>query len=166
VLHVLIATHENLIYTIPYDMKDNKPRTDKRKNVGKVAEALVNDPNKTVREIARETWLWSSTVQRAKEEVAQSGTKDETIAYIVGSAKTRLRRISGIFDRYIGEVEDKKEINAFDMRTIKDIAKDDQSRITVLWWDVTDKDGWLKENSINIMSDKELLWLIENVTTK
>lgn len=147
-------------------MVDKKPRTDKRKNVWKVAAVLTKKPQATVREIAEETNLSVWAVQNSKKEVEQSWTKDETIAYIVGSAKTRLRRISGIFDRYIGEVEDKKEINAFDMRTIKDIAKDDQSRITVLWWDVTDKDGWLKENSINIMSDKELLWLIENVTTK
>jgi len=36
-------------------MKDKQPRTDKRKNVGKVAEALIKNPNKTVREIAKET---------------------------------------------------------------------------------------------------------------
>lgn len=138
----------------------------KARNVWMVAELKAKDPNITYREIKEKTWLAQNTINKANQELKQNWTKDETIAYIVSSAKTRLKRISGIFDRYIGEVEDKKEINSFDMRTIKDIAKDDQARITVLWWDVTDKDGWLKENSINIMSDKELLWLINNVTTK
>lgn len=147
-------------------MVEKKPRTDKKKNVWKVAAVLTKNPQATVREIAKKTNLWSSTVQRAKREVEQSGTKDETIAYIVWSAKDRLKRISGIFDRYIWEVEEKPEINAFDMRTIKDIAKDDQARITVLWGNITDKDGWLKENSLANLSDSELLILIRNDTTK
>ncbi len=54
-------------------MKDKKPRTDKRKNVGKVAEKLIENPNKTEREIAKETWLWKSTVNRAKQELGQTG---------------------------------------------------------------------------------------------
>ncbi len=132
-------------------MTDKNPRTDKRRNVGKVAEVLAKNPNKTVREIAEETNLSVWAVQNSKKEVEQSWTKDETIAYIVSSAKTRLRRISGIFDRYIGEVEDKEEINAFDMRTIKDIAKDDQARITVLWWDATDDQWWLKQAQVVLL---------------
>ena len=147
-------------------MVEKKPRTDKKKNVWKVAEILAKNPNKTDREIAKETGIWKSTVNRAKEELGQTGAKDETIAYIVWSAKDRLKRISGIFDRYIWEVEEKPEINAFDMRTIKDIAKDDQARITVLWGNITDKDGWLKENSLANLSDSELLILIRNDTTK
>ena len=120
----------------------------KNSNVWKVAKVLVDNPNATYREIEKKTKLAPATVQKAKEKLKQNWSKDETIAYIVSSAKTRLRRISGIFDRYIGEVEDKEEINAFDMRTIKDIAKDDQARITVLWWDVTNPDGWMKDIQI------------------
>ena len=85
-----------------------KPRTDKRKNVGKVAEALINNPNKTVREIAKETWIGTSTVQRAKVEVAQTGTKDETIAYIVDKSKERIKTAQAIFDRYIQESSQKE----------------------------------------------------------
>jgi predicted transcriptional regulator len=53
-------------------MKDKKPRTDKRKNVGKVAEALIKNPNKTVREIAKETDLSIGAVHNSKKEVEQS----------------------------------------------------------------------------------------------
>ena len=135
------------------DDKVKKPRTDKRKNVWKVAEVLAKNPNKTVREIWKEVWLWSSTVQRAKEEVAQSGTKDETIAYIVGSSKERLKRIQGIMNRFIDETEAKEELTRWDTALIKEIAKDDMARITVLWWALTDSDWWLKETIVVKLPD-------------
>lgn len=127
-------------------MKDKKPRTDKRKNVWKVAEALINNPNKTVREIAKETWIWSSTVQRAKVEVAQSGTKDETIAYIVDKSKERIKTAQAIFDRYIQESSQKEILEYKDVTLVKDIVKDDLWRVTVLWGNVTDESGWLTKD--------------------
>ena len=127
-------------------MKDKKPRTDKRKNVGKVAEALINNPNKTVREIAKETWIGSSTVQRAKVEVAQTGTKDETIAYIVDKSKERIKTAQAIFDRYIQESSQKETLEYKDVTLVKDIVKDDLWRVTVLWGNVTDESGWLTKD--------------------
>lgn len=127
-------------------MKDKKPRTDKRKNVGKVAEALINNPNKTVREIAKETWIGSSTVQRAKVEVAQTGTKDETIAYIVDKSKERIKTAQAIFDRYIQESSQKEILEYKDVTLVKDIVKDDLWRVTVLWGNVTDESGWLTKD--------------------
>jgi len=127
-------------------MKDKKPRTDKRKNVGKVAEALINNPNKTVREIAKETWIGTSTVQRAKVEVAQTGTKDETIAYIVDKSKERIKTAQAIFDRYIQESSQKETLEYKDVTLVKDIVKDDLWRVTVLWGNVTDESGWLTKD--------------------
>ena len=127
-------------------MKDKKPRIDKRKNVGKVAEALINNPNKTVREIAKETWIGTSTVQRAKVEVAQTGTKDETIAYIVDKSKERIKTAQAIFDRYIQESSQKEILEYKDVTLVKDIVKDDLWRVTVLWGNVTDESGWLTKD--------------------
>lgn len=127
-------------------MKDKKPRTDKRKNVGKVAEVLIKNPNKTVREIAQETWIGTSTVQRAKVEVAQSGTKDPTIAYIVEKSKERIKAAQAIFDRYIQESAQKETLEYKDTTLIKDIVKDDLWRVTVLWGNVTDESGWLTKD--------------------
>lgn len=124
-------------------MKDKKPRTDKRKNVGKVAEVLIKNPNKTVREIAKETGIGTSTVQRAKVEVAQSGTKDETIAYIVDKSKERIKRSQRLFDRYLDEAEEKTTLERWDVTLVKDIVKDDLARVTVLWGNVTDDQWWL-----------------------
>lgn len=131
-----------------------KPRTDKRKNIWKVAEVLVKNPNKTVREIAKETGIWSSTVQRAKEEVAQSGTKDTTIAYIVGSAKTRLQRISALKDRYVDQLDLAEEIGNREIDMANKLWQEDMKLVTVLWGDVTKDDWWFK---VEWLSKEELL---------
>lgn len=127
-------------------MKDKKPRTDKRKNVGKVAEALINNPNKTVREIAKETDLSIGAVHNSKKEVEQSWTKDPTIAYIVDKSKDRIKRAQAIFDRYLDEVEEKEKLERADTTLVKDIIKDDLARVTVLWGNVTDESWWLTKD--------------------
>ncbi len=147
-------------------MTDKKPRTDKRKNVGKVAEVLAKNPNKTVREIAKETDLWTWTVQRAKEEVEQSGTKDPTIAYIVWASKDNLKDFMKLYRAKVkqmvkenieedenGEVKmkEKSYINSKELEIISKMAKDDMARITVLWWDATDESGWLKQAQVVLL---------------
>ena len=127
-------------------MKDKKPRTDKRKNVGKVAEVLIKNPNKTVREIAKETDLSIGAVHNSKKEVEQSWTKDPTIAYIVDKSKDRIKRAQRIFDRYLDEVEEKEKLERADTTLVKDIIKDDLARVTVLGGNVTDEQGWLTKD--------------------
>lgn len=127
-------------------MKDKKPRTDKRKNVGKVAEALIKNPNKTVREIAKETDLSIGAVHNSKKEVEQSWTKDPTIAYIVDKSKERIKTAQAIFDRYIQESANKETLEKWDITLVKDIVKDDLARVTVLGGNVTDEQGWLTKD--------------------
>lgn len=129
-------------------MKDKKPRTDKRRNVGKVAEILAINPNKTEREIAKETWIGRWTVNRAKQELEQTGAKDPTIAYIVDKSKERIKTAQLIFDRYIQQSADKETLENKDVTLVKDIVKDDLARVTVLWGNVTD-DNW------GLQKDKE-----------
>lgn len=126
-------------------MADKKPRTDKKKNVGKVAEQLAKNPHATEREIAKIVWVSNWTAHNAKKELEQTWAKDETIQYIVWASKARIQRVQWIFDRYIDEVESKDELKRSDVTIIKDIAKDDMQRVTVFGWDVTDEKGWLKD---------------------
>lgn len=120
----------------------------KPKNVWKVAEVLAENPHATYREIEKITELAPATVQKAKNELKQNWSKDETIMYIVWSAKDRLKRISVVFDKYVEQVEKKKKLENKDVALAKDIAKDDLQRITVLWWDATDENGALKAGII------------------
>lgn len=136
--------------------KPKKPRTDKRKNVWKVAEVLIKNPNSTEREIAKEAWVSNWTAHNAKIELEQTWAKDETIAYIVGSSKNRLKRIQMVLDRFIDETESKEELSRWDTALIKEIAKDDMARITVLWGNITDDNGWF---DVKTLTNEELLQL-------
>lgn len=147
--------------------KVKKPRVDKRKNVGKVAEALIKNPNKTVREIAQETNMSIGAVHSSKIEVEQSWTKDETIAYIVDKSRERIKNISRVLDhktkKILDKVEKDEDIDNKDIYLLKDIAKDDQSRVAVLWWTITDDKGWLRDMTDVSMKEieeriKHLLW--------
>lgn len=116
----------------------------KPKNVWKVARVLAKNPNATQAEIAHQAWIARNTVIKAKEELSKNWTKDETIAFIVDRAKERIRKVSAIFDRFVSEAEAKKDLDRSDVYEIRNIVKDDLARVTVLGWDVTDKDWGLK----------------------
>ena len=126
----------------------------KAKNVWKVAKILVANPNATQEEITKKTKLAKNTVVKAKRELSSNWAKDDTIAYIVGSAKDRIKRVSNIFDRYIDQIEWQEELSNRDIALAKDIVKDDMARVTVLWWDAT-KDDW--GFKIDWLSKEELL---------
>lgn len=128
-------------------------RVDKRKNMWKVAEILAKNPNKTQREIAKEAWIWNWTVARASKELEQTGAKDATIAYIVGSARDRIKRVSAIFDRYVDQVENKSTLDNKDISLAKDIVKDDMDRVMKLWWANTDEKWWEK----SMLTDEEMI---------
>ncbi len=122
----------------------------KARNVWKVAEVIIKDPNATRREIQKKTKLHPLTIQKAKQEMNQNWTKDPIIAYIVNASKERIKRASALFDRFIYEVETKEELSRSDTQLIKEIVKDDMARVNVLWWNVTDSDWWFKEIVVKI----------------
>ena len=143
-------------------MTNKKPRTDKKKNVGKVAEVLAKNPHATEQEIAEKAGIGNWTAHRAKKELEKSGGKDETIKYIVGSAKNRIKRWQRIFDRYMDEVEEKEKLVRQDISLVKEILKDDQARITVLGGEITDDSGGLKW--LEWVSTKDLLERLESLS--
>lgn len=126
----------------------------KARNVWKVAELKAKDPNITYIEIQKKTWLAHATISKATQELKKNWSKDETIAYIVTSAKNRIKRVSALFDRYVEQIEIKKELDNRDVALAKDIVKDDMARVTVLWWDLTKDDGWF---TLEWLSKEQLL---------
>lgn len=115
----------------------------KPKNVAKVAELKAKNPHLTVREIRSKTWMAHSTIIKATEELEHNWHKDDTIAYIVGKSKDRIKRSQRIFDRYLDEVEEKDKLDRADISLTKDIVKDDMARVTIFGGDVTDDEWWL-----------------------
>lgn len=115
----------------------------KAKNVWKVAKILVINPNATQEEITKKTKLAKNTVVKAKRELSSNWAKDETIAYIVGSAKTRLQRISAIKDRYIDQLDLTDDLWTKEVDLANKLWQEDMKLVTVLWGNVTDENWWL-----------------------
>lgn len=116
----------------------------KPKNVWKVAKAIIKNPQLTVREISDKTDLAPNTVLKATKALRQNWHKDSTIMYIVWAAKKRISRASEIFDRFLDEVEAKKELNRADIREVTNIVKDDMARVNIFGWSITDDNWWLR----------------------
>jgi len=140
-------------------MKDRtKPRP---KNVEKVAQLKTENPNITYREIREETWMSQATIAKVTTELKQTWTKDPTITYIVNSAKERIKTISRVLDHKAQEVIDRIEswdqIDNRDIYLLKEIAKDDQARVTVFGGNLTDEWWWIHiekiERTINWNKD-------------
>jgi len=122
-------------------------RTDKRKNVDKVAAELVKTPLATEREIARRTGLGHSSVHRAKEEVAQVGAGDDRIQHLCDldfelvykAGRELLKRVE----------EDPDKIGTADMTRIADLSG---KRYMLMKGDATDVNGGLKKLQIEIVN--------------
>lgn len=140
------------------------PRVDRRITIGKVAEVVAENPNQTVREIAKKAGLGASTVSRNTRELAQIGTKDETISFIVGKSRERMKKAQAYFDRYLQEAIEQDKLGNDQTKIIKDIIKDDLARITVLGGNITDEEGGLKH--IENMKDEDLHTYILSLTQK
>ena len=140
------------------------PRVDRRINMGKVAEVVAENPNLPMRDIMYKTWLSLWTVHNTTKELEKMWTKDETIAFIVGKSKERLKKVQAYFDRYLDESLSKEKLGNDETKIITNIVKDDLARITVLWGTITDEEGGLKQ--IESMKDEDLHTYILSLTQK
>lgn len=118
------------------------PRTDKKKNIDKVTAALVVNPLSTARELAEKTWLWASTANRARQELAQTGTKDPRIISLTDKALEIVSLSQELIAKRLRDTPD-------DVSTRDAISAWDTSakRYSLFVWDATDKDWWLKSIS-------------------
>lgn len=116
-------------------------RADKAKSISEVKKILVTDPLATDREIAQETWLWKSTVNRAIQEMGQIGAKDENIIKITDLDLS----IVTIGQREIERrLNDKEEVEKMRTVEISQVIKESTARYSLFRWSATDKDWGLK----------------------
>lgn len=118
----------------------------KAKNVWKVAKAIIKNPHLTKTDISQQTGLARNTVIKASQELSTNWTKDPVIKYIVWSSKERIARASQIFDRFLDEVESKKDLNRSDIREVVNIVKDDMAKVNVFGGTLTDDNWGLRYN--------------------
>ena len=122
-------------------------RTDKKKNISKVIKEVVKDPLQTEREIAEKTWVSKSSVNRLKQEMGQIGAKDDRILWICDDDLliTKLTQ-----KKTIERLQDEEEkITMLELIRAWEVSS---KRYSLLKWDVTDKNWWLKNiQSIEIL---------------
>jgi len=119
----------------------DKARLDKKRNIDKIAAAILANPLATVREIAEMTGISKSTVSEhiKSDEVGLAGKKDERIISLTDKDYDILTKIQDI---KINKLQDKPE----DISN-SDIDKRDNTatkRYSLFRWDATDPNGWLK----------------------
>ena len=133
--------------------RGDKARLDKKRNIDKIAAAILANPLATVREIADITGISKSTVAEhiKSDEVGLVGAKDDRIISLTDKDYSILEKIQDIkLNKLTTKPEDIS--NA-------DIDKRDNTatkRYSLFRWDATDK-GWGLKNNIKELSDDELL---------
>lgn len=133
--------------------KVEKARLDKKRNIDKIAAAILANPLATVREIAEMTGISKSTVAEhiKSDEVGLAGAKDDRIISLTDKDYNILEKIQEI---KLSKLTTKPE----DISN-SDIDKRDNTatkRYSLFRWDATDKEWGLK-NNIKELSDDELL---------
>lgn len=126
-------------------------RSDKKKNIDKVAASLAKNPLQSEREIAKDAWVSNWTAHNAKKEVEQTWAKDNRIISLTDKDFELMQLIQ---KRKFERMNDTKTpVNDSDVNNWDKTA---QARYTIFRWDITDEKGWLK-NTVAQLSDDELL---------
>jgi len=126
-------------------------RSDKKKNVDKVTASLVKDPLQSEEQIAKDTWISQSAVNRAKKEVGKNGLKDDRIVSLTDKDFNLMQLYQAEKLRRMTEEKDKvnnTDINRWDETATK--------RYSLFKWDATDDKGWLKQATLTIDTIKEM----------
>ena len=135
--------------------KETKIRPDKAKKIKKVAEALIKNPLKSSREIAKETGVSKSSVSNyINNDLAELGQKDFRIIEVCNDDMEIVKLTQAETIRRLKDEEEIKKITMQDLNRAWDVST---KRYTLFKWDATDKNWWL--NSTKDMTTEELLRL-------
>ena len=114
-------------------------RADKATNIANVAKELLENPLQTERQIAEWLWIWAGTVNRAKQELEQSGAKDDRI---IGLTDRDFDLMKVIQREKFKRLEEPENVNDNDLDKWENTAV---KRYSLFRWSATDKEWGLKE---------------------
>lgn len=120
-------------------------RTDKKKNISKVAKELLNNPLLTEREIAENTWLWNWTIHRAKEELEQIGAKDPKIIHITDKDLENIVNMQAVISE---KIKDKSEMSKTRIWELAQAMREATARYTIFRGNWTDDQWWAKNITV------------------
>ena len=125
-------------------MAEKKMRVDKRKNVEKVAKAMIENPRATEREIAKKVWIGKSSVNRLKEELGQIGAKDERILTLTDWDREQQLTIQKIKNERLQEPD---KISNKDLNSREEFA---MKRYSLFRGNATDNNWWLNAKVVGL----------------
>lgn len=136
--------------------KKETRRADKKKNIAKVAKAIIQDPLATQREIAKKAWVSNWTAHNMKKEVEQTWAKDDRIVWLVEDDFEIVRIAQGIIkDKLLNE----EEVAKMKVTDVSTVAKDSAARYTIFWGKATDENGHI---DIKNATPEQLLSIIQS----
>ena len=134
--------------------EEKKIRWDKKKNIAKVAEELLNNPLSSVREVAEKTWVSKSTVANyINKDLDKLGQKDKSILEVCNVDFDIVKIWQEIIKQ---RLQDKEEVSKMRTFEIAQTIEKSEKRYMLFKWDITNNDWWLKEININ-QSQMELI---------
>ena len=131
--------------------KTKKERSDKLKNRAKVIKATLKNPLKSQREIAKETKVSHETVNRVQKEMWQNVTKDDRIIWICDKDLEIIKLWQAELER---RLKDKKALSKMRSWEISQVLAENTRRYTLLRWNATDENGWIKKVLVNVSIDE------------
>ena len=89
----------------------------------KVIVAKLEDPNKSARDIEKETWVWKNIVAKTiKVDLVQLSTEDETIKGIIADDLETVQNMARIAKKFTKRLSDKEEIERADIETANRVS--------------------------------------------
>lgn len=131
--------------------KTKKERSDKLRNRAKVIKATLKNPLKSQREIAKELWVSDRTIWRVQAEMSQSVLKDDRI---VGICDKDLEIITKWQQEIMKKLSNPKAVQKMRMWEISTALAESTRRYTLLRWNATDENGWIKKVLVNVSIDE------------
>lgn len=125
-------------------------RKDKARNRAKVIKAKLKNPLKTEREIAKETNVSKSTVNRISQELGQWGTKDDRILWICDKDLEIVKLGQEIIMK---KLRDQKQVAKLKPHEISQVIAENTKRYALFRGNATDNNGGLIQ-SITIKIDE------------
>lgn len=117
-------------------------RSDKKKNIDKIAASLAKNPLQTQREVEKDTWISRTTVGKAIKNLDKTWQKDNRI---VSLTDKDLDCINLWVEEIRRRLSDKSEISQMKATEISQVIRENTARYTLFRWTATDDKGWLKE---------------------
>lgn len=117
-------------------------RSDKAKNIAKVAKLALENPLASQREIAEETGLSVWNVNDKLNKLEQEGKKDDRIIWITDKDLSILTIGQREIER---RLNDKDEVEKMRTVEISQVIKESTARYSLFRWSATDNDWGLKE---------------------